>query len=64
MCIIRQRELSSDDLAFLASEATCKDDDPVQRSVGIYEPAGFVDYGPVPLSQIIRKSRSLTHTAA
>jgi len=55
MCILRQRDMSSDDLAFLTAAAVCgePDEDALQRALAIHEPAG-VDFRPVCLSQITR----------
>lgn len=55
MCILPQSQLSSDDLAFLtARPAACEpDEDAMQRSLSIHEPAG-ADFGPTCLSQITR----------
>ena len=53
MCIVRSSDLSSDDLAFLTSRSANyePDEDALQRSLVIHEPAG-VDFSPVCLSQI------------
>ena len=55
MCILRQCDVSSDDLAFLtASRAASEpDEEAIQRSLSIHEPAG-VDFIPLCLSQITR----------
>ena len=54
MCILRQRDVSSDDLAFLTArkcEQYAPDEEALQRTLAIHEPAG-VDFGPACLSQI------------
>jgi hypothetical protein len=56
MCIIRQRELSSDDLAFLSGRRFAHyetDEEAIQRGLGIHERSG-PQFGPVPVSQIVR----------
>ena len=56
MCILRQRDVSSDDLAFLTASrfVNCEpDEDAIQRALSIHEPSG-VDFSPVCLSQITK----------
>jgi len=60
MCIVREKCLSIDDLAFLTGSnvMTCEpDEDAIQRSVAIHERADSIEFGPTPLSQIVRPFR-------
>jgi hypothetical protein len=60
MCIVREKSLSTEDLAFLTGSnvMACEpDEDAIQRSVAIHERAGAMEFGPVPLSQIVRPFR-------
>ncbi len=58
MCIVREKSLSIDDLAFLTASSVKNeaDEDAIQRSMAIHERADSVEFGPVPLSQIVRPS--------
>lgn len=60
MCIVREKCLSIDDLAFLTGSnvtAYGPDEEAIQRSVAIHERADAIEFGPVPLSQIVRPFR-------
>jgi len=55
MCIVRQKDLSADDLAFLSGRSPVfePDEEAMQRSLAIHEPRG-VDFGPPCMSQLVQ----------
>jgi len=60
MCIVREKCLSIDDLAFLTGSKVmaCEpDEEAIQRSVAIHDRIDSIEFGPVPLSQIVRPFR-------